>query len=45
VQQLVEACGAVLVGIAVMVDQLDGVGRENLPPISSIVIAGQLPGS
>jgi adenine phosphoribosyltransferase len=45
VQQLVEACGAVLAGIAVMVDQLDDAGRSRLPPISSIVNAYELSGS
>ena len=44
VQPLVEACGAVLVGVAVMVDQLDDAGRASLPPISSLVIANELPG-
>jgi adenine phosphoribosyltransferase len=42
-QQLVESCGAVLEGIAVVVDQLDGARRSSLPPVSSIVTADQLP--
>jgi orotate phosphoribosyltransferase len=45
VQHLVEACGAVLAGIAVMVDQLDDAGRASLPPISSLVTANELSGS
>ena len=45
VQHLVETCGALLAGIAVMVDQLDDARRRNLPPISSIVNANELPGS
>jgi adenine phosphoribosyltransferase len=45
VQRLVEACGAVLAGIAVIVDQLDDARRAGLPPIASLVTANELPKS
>jgi adenine phosphoribosyltransferase len=42
---LIEMCGGVLAGIAVMVDQLDDRGRADLPVITSIVAARDLPES
>ena len=42
-RELVERCGAELAGIAVMVDQLIGVDRSDLPSITSIVTAEELP--
>jgi adenine phosphoribosyltransferase len=42
-RHLVEQCGAYLVGLSVMVDQLDATVRSALPPITSIVNASELP--
>lgn len=42
---LVERCGAALAGIAVIVDQLADVDRAELPPVTSIVTAEELPPS
>ncbi len=42
-RELVEACGAVLIGIAAVVDQLDEAVRSQLPPVTSIVTADELP--
>jgi len=42
---LIEGCGGTLVGISVMVDQLDDAQRERMPPITSLVIAKDLPAS
>jgi adenine phosphoribosyltransferase len=42
-RHLVEDCGASLVGLSVMVDQLDSSLRSTLPTITSIVRASELP--
>ena len=42
-RDLIEACGGVLVGVAVIVDQLDS-DRAQLPAITSIIKAAELPG-
>jgi adenine phosphoribosyltransferase len=42
---LIERCGADLVGIAVMVDQLGDEARAHLPTVTSIVTATELPPS
>jgi len=42
---LVERCGATLAGIAVMVDQLDDAARVDLPRITRLATANQLPES
>lgn len=44
-RELVEECGGALVGIAVMVDQLADAARRDLPEISCILTAGELPPS
>ena len=40
---LIEGSGGMLVGIAVMVDQLDDSQREQLLPLTSLVTAKELP--
>jgi adenine phosphoribosyltransferase len=40
---LIEGCDGNLVGIAVMVDQLDDSQRERMPPVTSLVTAKDLP--
>ena len=42
-RNLIEACGGVLAGIAVIVDQLDDHDRVGLPVITSILAASDLP--
>lgn len=42
-RDLIEGCGAALLGIAVMVDQLEEDDRANLPVTTSILTAGELP--
>jgi adenine/guanine phosphoribosyltransferase-like PRPP-binding protein len=42
-RHLVEQCGANLVGLSVMVDQLDSSVRSTLPTITSIIKASELP--
>jgi len=42
-RRLVEDCGGVLVGIAVLVDQLDDESRDALPPLTSTLAARDLP--
>jgi adenine phosphoribosyltransferase len=42
---LIEGSGGMLVGIAVMVDQLDDSQREQLLPLTSLVTAKELPAS
>ena len=41
--QLVQTCGATLVGITVIVDQLADSDRAGLPPVTSILKAHELP--
>lgn len=41
-RQLIERCGATWAGLALVVDQLDPVRREELAPVSSIVMASDL---
>ncbi len=42
-RELVEACGGVLVGVSVVVDQLTEQQREHLPPVTSLVTSAELP--
>ena len=42
-RRLVEDCGGMLVGIAVLVDELDDESRDALPPLSSTLAARDLP--
>jgi adenine phosphoribosyltransferase len=42
-RQLVEDCGGLLIGIAVLVDQLDDEIRDDLPPLTSTITARDLP--
>jgi adenine phosphoribosyltransferase len=42
-RDLVEACGGSLVGMSVIVDQLDAERRRALPPITSLVATNHLP--
>jgi len=42
-RDLIEACGGVLVGVAVIVDQFDS-DRAQLPAITSVIKAAELPG-
>ena len=42
-RRLVEDSGGVLVGITVLVDQLDDASRNALPPLTSTLAAGDLP--
>jgi adenine phosphoribosyltransferase len=42
-QELVQACGGVLVGVAVVVDQLTEQRRDRLPPVTSLVTSAELP--
>jgi len=42
-QELVAACGGVVVGISVLVDQLTEQLREQLPPMTSLVTSAELP--
>ena len=44
-RELIEACGGVLAGVAVMVDQLDDAQRAKVPAITSILTARDLPDS
>ncbi len=44
-RDLVVRCGGVLVGIAVLVDQLDPGVRADLPPVRGLVDAADLPGA
>ena len=41
--ELIAACGGRLVGVSVIVDQLNGVARAALPPVHSIVKSEELP--
>jgi adenine phosphoribosyltransferase len=41
-RELIERCGGDLVGIAVLVDELDDEIRDALPPLTSILSAGDL---
>jgi adenine phosphoribosyltransferase len=41
-RQLIENCGGVLVGMAVLVDELDDEIRRALPPLTSTLSAGDL---
>lgn len=43
VMRLVEACGAELVGVSVLVDQLSKAAHAALPPVRSIISARDLP--
>lgn len=45
VAQLIAECGAHLVGVSVLVDQLHDAVRPSLPPVHSIVSAADLPPS
>jgi adenine phosphoribosyltransferase len=42
VASMVQACGASLVGISVMVDQLDLTAKQQLPPVHALVTAAEL---
>jgi adenine phosphoribosyltransferase len=42
-RQLVEDCGGVIVGMAVLVDQLEDETRDQLPPLTSVLTAPDLP--
>jgi adenine phosphoribosyltransferase len=44
-RDLIEACGSVLAGISVIVDQLDDDDRVGLPVLTSILVASDLPES
>lgn len=43
VARLVETCGGQLIGISVMVDQLDSPARSLLPPVRALVTTAELP--
>jgi len=42
-RQLIEECGGVLVGVAVVVDQLEDAQRGQMPTITSVLTASDLP--
>jgi adenine phosphoribosyltransferase len=42
-RELIEGCGGVVVGMAVLVDELDDEIRDALPPLTSTLSAGDLP--
>jgi adenine phosphoribosyltransferase len=44
-RDLIEQCGGALVGVTVLVDQLDEADRDRLPSVTSVVRAADLPPS